>query len=206
MAADAPSRPQLPEDADADVAPATNASPASALRLPGGEEVPLAGAAGRLFGSELASLHRAASSKLAARKAAAAAGGAGSDSDLAVFHATLVGLQALRAQAAADAAAAAAALGGVLGRVAAAAEEAFGSDVIYQITLLGDAPGASEVAEPSAGAEERAAAPEQGLAAWKRAARRSLMEGERGWGGCVWQEGLRWRLQRCRCMPCLALG
>lgn len=143
----------------------------SALRLPGGSSLRLDSGAGRLFGSELAVLHGAVHAKLGKEQRQRRAN-EGSDDDVSVFQSTLVGLQALRQEAfdsAEDAFdAATAALAGVVRSMASEVEAAYGTDVVYQITLLGNAP---TVTGGAAGA-----APSDSLAAWKQAARRSLLQ------------------------------
>ncbi|KAI8467693.1 MAG: hypothetical protein J3K34DRAFT_32039 [Monoraphidium minutum] len=153
-----------PEQGDAGTAPAASA----ALRLPGGGEVQLGSGAGRLFGAELAALHGAGRAKVTNRAARRA--GEGEGEDLAVFHATLVGLQALRAEEQALAAAAEA-LGGVLRHLAGELEAEYGDDVVYQVTLLGDAPAGGEGSQESSQRD-----PQDALAAWKRTVRRSMLE------------------------------
>jgi hypothetical protein len=174
------------------------------LQLPGGVALPLASAGARLFADELAALHGAARARLQARRGRVQATSGGEDEedatgtqqqqqqrqqqqqaavqqpdDVVVYHSTFVGLQAIKAAggegADADLAVAADALAGVLREVAAEVERAHGSDVVYQFVLLGDAAGADAEA---AGQERRvgAAGP---LAAWKREARRRLLDG--GW-------------------------
>ncbi|GBF96980.1 hypothetical protein Rsub_09777 [Raphidocelis subcapitata] len=153
----------------------------ASLQLPSGGALPLASAAARLFADELGALHGAARSKLRARADArrqqrAAREGAGDD--VAVFHGTLVGLQALRASGApradADLAAAAEALAGVLRELAAEAERAYGADVVYQITMLGDAPAAAAGEAEGEGAGEQgpdgAEGREASLLTWRRRA------------------------------------
>lgn len=99
------------------------------------------------------------------------AGGEPEGDDVVVYHGTLVGLQAIRAAGGGDAeatrAVAADTLAGLLRDVAAEMERVHGSDVVYQIGLLGDAGAAAEAELADA------AAP---LAAWKRQARRRLLD------------------------------
>jgi hypothetical protein len=178
------------------------AGPAPSLILQNNEVLPLDGRAAWLFASELGALHGAARARLSARWAAA--GGSGSsegdgDDDVSVFHATLVGLQALSqhaarsgapaAEAEARMAAANEALVGVIKEVAAEMERAFAGDVVYQITLLGDA-GSSEA--EGAGSSEEGEEAEGRLEAWREVTRRSLLQGES------------WSRRTETCAPCFS--
>jgi hypothetical protein len=172
---------------------------APSIQLPGGVALPLGAPGARLFADEVAALHAAARARLRARMDARrtrAAAGAAADEDneqqagqqqgvgrqaaaggddVVVYHATLVGLQAIRAAGGKGAedtlSVAADALAGVLRELAAEVERAHGADVVYQITMLGAA-GAGEKGEEGEGADAA-----ERLAAWKREARRRLLDG-----------------------------
>jgi len=160
------------------------AGPSAALVLPGGGSLPLDSGAARLFASELGALHGAAREKLRARSGAAGSDTEdGDDEDVAVFHSTLVGLQALKQHAArsgaaaadteAQVAAAVEALTGVVREMAVEFERAFARDVVYQITLLGDAAGGADGGGEDEGGSGGG---EGGLESWRQATRRSLLQ------------------------------
>ncbi|KAF8055596.1 peptidyl-prolyl cis-trans isomerase [Scenedesmus sp. PABB004] len=136
---------------------------AGALELPGLDTpLDLAHPAARLFGMELAGL-RGSLAAAAERLQAGAGAGAAEERGLQVFESTFVGLQGLAGHPeGADAVAAGeAALVAGLGALGQALREAFDDSVVFQVSLLGDAPVASHEAAH--------------LQAWKDAARRSLL-------------------------------
>lgn len=172
---------------------------ASSLKLPGGASLALDSGAGQLLGAELAALHGATAEKLQARLSKPSGSQTdqvqGDEDNVSVYHSTLVGIQALRDEAAAllegdqrhaAAAAAGEALAGVVKHIAGEMQKAFGDEVVYLVTLLGDVAGGKEGAEGAA---------TESLQDWKQERRRALMEGG-SWRG--WMDGY-WCMIVCVC-------